>query len=119
MSAHLKGPCVRTSASGQQEAGSPHVGIRPPYGERRGLVVLGELTLRLGQGPADSRDRRGSALKVGWTPALPVLLYARGLPGLNHPMDSGMVRWARLKRLPEEMIQRLTARVKTQRLAAG
>jgi hypothetical protein len=31
---------------------------------------------------------------VGWTPALPDLLYAMGLPGLNHPIGSGVVRGA-------------------------
>ncbi|HEV2458088.1 MAG TPA: hypothetical protein VGS80_06950, partial [Ktedonobacterales bacterium] len=41
----------------------------------------GELTLpRLKAG--DARDRRGMALEVERTPALPDLLYALGLPGL-------------------------------------
>ncbi|HEV2457277.1 MAG TPA: hypothetical protein VGS80_02855 [Ktedonobacterales bacterium] len=47
------------------------------------FVIVGSiLTLpRLKAG--DARDRRGMALEVERTPALPDLLYALGLPGLN------------------------------------
>ncbi len=41
----------------------------------------------------DSRDRREKALEVERTPALPDLLYAMGLPGLNRSVrDSASVR---------------------------
>jgi hypothetical protein len=51
--------------------------------------------------PGDARDRRGMALEVERTPALPDLLYARGLPVPNCSVqDGGSVRREILKRPP-------------------
>ena len=39
--------------------------------------------------PGDARDRRGKAVVVERTPALPDLLYARGLPDPNRSLRDG------------------------------
>ena len=49
------------------------------------------LTLRRGYSPTDARDRREMALEVERTPAIPDLLYARGLPGPNRSGGRGAV----------------------------
>ena len=67
----------------------------------------------------DSRDRRGRAFEVGWTPALPELLYAMGLPGLNHPIGSGVVRGAPHEATAEQSRAQTYETALSPRLKAG
>ena len=56
---------------------------------------------------------------MGWTPALPELLYAMGLPGLNHPLGSGVVRGAPHEATAEQSRAQTDETALSPRLKAG